>query len=545
MTVTEYYSNNLLDDTENNPRVKTRDIPLSTHTLSPYLSDKADCKRRELHVGWKLDNEKVNPETTPNFFALFGERRLTEILQVSNFYTLDRRFLAFPDRDLEQIGPHLRHKKDLETSEKELATHTNYPQSILTLTRLLINFGLVPSYAFENERIQEVYQIRLSTISELFGPNGLEFEKYIEDHFPNFHKDPQFWADLHKNDTISDYLRAEGIQPLNETQNRPLTRKKSLISTVAKLLRKNEPLISESLNAMNNHTNLFMADLGGNHDKQNSSLYTSARTRLITEALTKSYQELDRIREEFKKIINDLYGLTFIAPSVLELTEAEKKQDPETVQNLQKILTLQLEQMKSRDFVTDHPVETQVFLRREIEEHRMLFQSLIKEFSPLLYQTYLYRTQEHDIGGTDNTEKINLVIREFVISILDSSRTVITQILNNNHLKPMHKQFFMLLFFAKRANWQIKDVSDYLSGYKKVLENDEWIISHTGLQLQITDSEGKTFEIQFKDGVMYYNSLIGTARHADYKKRDIDQASDKLDTAKSFWARNYIKLKNQ
>lgn len=447
--------------------------------------------------------------------------------EVTSYLNFRLPFVQVPEDEIH--SPERRHKIDLDTfqqEQQELAS--KYPPEIIQLTKILVNLGLVPSYSIDTSRIQEIYQMRTELMDlyfdEAYGEGLRQLITTKIDTKSTKHAEKstleitaEVYKNLHKDKDIKAYLRI--CRDKYSIYSKPLARKKSLISTVSKILRKDPEQITIALNAIDIHTRLFL------------ELEALKRNNAPNEDIAKKQEQLDhshlklhRIREKFKTLVHDLFGMTFVTQAVEQKTSTLPA------------LSYQPSEL-SENFV-------QNYLQQQVENHRSLIAQAFSQFAnddirdeylTLLYQ-YDNPFQGESISEnketmSEHSKKINHLILKLLNTLLLKKPEAIRRILEENHLLPMHQRFFSLLFFVHEAGWRIKDVSDYLSAYKR----GEKGITYTGIQIQITDEFGKSFEIQVKDTIMQWNSTHGTARHDEFKAKAIEAAKQKCDWAKMLW----------
>lgn len=414
-------------------------------------------------------------------------------------------FLELAEDKNEPVGAFKRRLQDLINLPKDIRSYVlnkenNFElDTLCTLTKLLTYTGIIPTYTLKSERINEIYSGRIQLINKLFtAPNFVSlYEEIKQINFQNEDEEHTFWRDIHDNLDILHFSLEQGLN-LTDTQTTVISRRKNLVSTVEKLIRKNPTLIQSAQTVSiefvekNQHLKNLKEDLKRTQNPERKDLL-EAEIKRCEQEIHNLNLKIQAFRNQFMEVINDLFGITLIS-------ENEKDFDPQRASD------------HIRNFQAVHKTKM-LHIADALDQKR---DGILKNSLEAVYNSF-----DSVKNKTDPIAQVSKENNRLIQEIFNSLNVDEVEEILKGDLNPVHRNIFSLIFFAKKAGWQIADVSDYLGIYKV---DDKNRPAHSGLQIQFIDDTGKRFEIQIKDRTMYNSSTVGYGSHEAYKGRTVGKS---------------------
>jgi len=484
----------------------------------------------DAHYQYKIDGDK----------NALVQKIAAEKIAIANtygaLYTAHQDFLpSLPEDKHEAMDAWGRHLADIKNLQEEIKQNLvaedglQYPKEIVDITMLLVSCALVPSFTYSRKTIEGNYTIRLEIVEKSFkDATGLgpalfaEIEKHLPTDTPEQQKISQeYWQDIHKHPEIYDSILSRRLEHDTPFDFVITARAKTLLSTVAKLIRKQPLVVTDAVATCQHYiryythltnlaTDLTTIERNATQDQKQSYRIESKKSQInaAQQKFEKISQDLDSIREQFTQTINDLFGISIVTTAVIDNPYRDPTLAPEQTKKIVDEYIMQQSQSH---------VKRMLYIIGRVSTDTTLQDKYAKTYSYFL-QAAANHTSADEAGKQINEYTI-IVIEELL-----KHPNILKELLNETNLSPLERSLFSILFFAHKSGWTIKDVSDYIAVFKRDEHNSA---AHSGIQLQITDNTGKTFEIQIKDQIMYDNSLQGAGNHADYKLPQIKDAREK------------------
>jgi hypothetical protein len=434
--------------------------------------------------------------------------------------TTGKPFLPFLDEGtLEIVDKWQRHVQDCNAMITEAANERGvYPETVIDICKLLVGVAVVPSFTISEEKIKNVYYKRRLIIAEYFVPESA-LQKYITLISKDLTEPEQrlLWQRIHKNEKVWAM-----VPKITEPEGVAIdSRRKTLVSTVAKLMSKSPSNVTHAVNIAFQYIRTYwkLEQIDDRAEPRAGRFATEERRQQwdanrekeqneLNTLFEKLGNELNHIRSRFSSTINDLFGLSFTSHDSAEHAE-------------------------ERSSLTDESQKHQLIdrrLRAESQTHITLFSPLIKKYLGEEMEEVYQSAHETFAYNPNITQNLNKTVNPIILALvkkLTSTKNAIEEILTDKKLSGYHREFFQILFLAKKSGWKIKEVSDYVTIFKqKKGPQGQWLVSHMGLQIQVTEETNKTFEMQFKTGEMSYSSHMGLGDHTTYKKTRIQESRD-------------------
>lgn len=438
-----------------------------------------------------------------------GMARLIEIEKTAaDLITKQKFFLELSEDENEPKPAEERRNQDLLNLIRDIPDYMKNKdhgdedkQTLCILTKLLTYTGIMPTYTLKAERINEIYSNRIQLINKFFIDPHFQplYEELQNIQFKNINEEHAFWRDIHGNLDILHFALEQEIDNLIEVKTTVISRRKNQVSAVEKTIRKNPALVkaaqmvaiefieqNQHLENLKNQAK-YLEERGKNGENLKEEI------KECKKIIANLNQKMQKFREKFMVILNDLFGISLISENEPRGTKFDPQKASEHILDFQ-----QIHQGKM--------LEIAKFL--DSQNGGILFDSL-----QAIYATFNTLENKKDSIG-----KLNLQNNQIINEIFNNLSLENVEEILKTKLSPIHRNIFSLLFFAKKAGWQLADISDYLGIFKVDEQNRP---AHAGLQMQFIDDTGKKFEIQIKDRTMYNSSNLGFGSHEAYKNRMI------------------------
>lgn len=353
----------------------------------------------------------------------------------------------------------------------------HYSEDEQLLASLLIAFGLLPSHFIETSKLRHLFTVRVSAV------HACALGELKNERLELTSASPEVWERIHRYSTLYPQDLFQKYYATTESATFK-TRRKGFLSSVRKLLddgytfEEEITLIKKFLTAYPTHSNSeYMHELHGALDTQRIHL----RAR-VPDALGVAY-----ITQEDGVNKHDLPG------------EVRRFR-----QNHLRMLFQALNTLRTPE---ELPADTR-FLSHELVKYDNQTGKQVKEGSS---STALVGTLENIYRSSIDAE-----ILELMFSTTEF-----------HELPGFIQDFYYWLYHIKKSNWTILKVRDYLSVYKKSVEDPNVTTpGHAALQITYLDKNGKATEIQFQPGVAR-NLTFTLGKHTTYKGNSHSQHDKK------------------